>query len=236
MAEARLNKDYAVRLSVVGAIMVGLAVWSVYDGAIAWPRENVRLAELRPSLLEGCAKGMASEMWLSPLVKADEDPETAERRPPLLHQAYAQKGWKPPSRLVQELSAITQPMGKDSAAIRLRAEQAARLFSEDVYPRQKLQSQYIQAVVTLVLGALAFFAVLSKRKTVYVVDDEGLRGGGFGADPVPWSDVKSADWSKFDEKGILGIVLASGKTVKLDGWHFKGVRDIAAEVQKHFPR
>lgn len=236
MAEAKLNKDYAIRLGLVGAIMVGLAAWSVYDGAIAWPKENERLAEVRPALLEGCANGVASEMWLSPLVKAGDDPESAERRPSLLNQVYARKGWTPPSRLVQELSSITQPVGDDSEARRLRAEQAARLFSEAVYSRQKLQSQYIQAAATLVLGALAFAAVLSKRKTVYVVDDDGLRGGGFGPETIPWSDVKSADWSKFNEKGILSIDLASGHRVKLDGWHFKGVRDIAAEVQKRFPR
>ena len=236
MAEARLNKDYAIRLSLVGAVMVGLAAWSVYDGAVAWPKANARLAELRPSLLEGCRRGITPEMWLSAPVAPDEAPEDAARRPALLRQVYAGKGWDVPSRLVQELSAITQPMGNDAEAKRLRAEQAARLFSEDVYSRQKLQSQYIQAAVTLVLGALAFAAVLSKRKTVYVVDDEGLRGGGFGAEAIPWSDVKAADWSKFDEKGILVVILASGKRVSIDGWHFKGVRDIAAEVQKHFPR
>ena len=88
--------------------------------------------------------------------------------------------------------------------------------------------------MTLLLAALAFAAVLSKRRTVYVADESGLSGTGFGGTPIPWDAVASVDWAKWDEKGIIGLELKDGRRFKLDGWHYAGMRPIADVIRSHF--
>ena len=228
MATARLNREYALRLCGVGAIMVGLSVWSIYDGAVAWPRVNAELAAVRGELLAGCANGMTPERWLAA------DPEGQGTFP--LREVYSAKGFDVPRHLVQELSTIVKPEGDDAQARRARAEAAAKLFGEDVYPQGKLHGQFVQAAVTLLLGLLAFRAVWSKRHIVYEVDADGLRGTGFGPSPLTWDDIKRVDWSKWEEKGIVALHDVAGRRHVLDGWHFAGVRPIAEEIEKHHPR
>lgn len=227
MALAKLNKEYAVRLCGVGAIMVALSVWSVYDGLVAWPKVNEDLAAVRPVLLEGCAKGVSPDLWLS----APQD----ESDTFLLAKVYADHGKKVPKHLVQELSAITKPEGNDRESRLIRANEAAKLFKEDVYPKPKLTSQYVQALITLVLGLLAFRAVWSKKGICYEVDEVGLRGSGFGAEPLAWDDIAKVDWAKWAEKGIVALHAKDGRRFVLDGWHFAGMKPIAAEIEKHFP-
>ncbi len=226
MAIARLNKEYALRLSGVGAIMVALALWSLYDGTVAWPRVNADLEKVRAELVRRSQAGTTPEMWLA----------SAEDGTFPLQGVYDSIGSKVPRHLVEELSMITKPAGEGEAAVRQRCEAAAELFGKEIYPPSKIRTQYIQAAVCVALGLLAFFSVLSKRKTWYEVDDDGLRGSGFGDKPVSWADVKSVDWSRWEEKGILVVALADGRKITLDGWHFAGIRPIAAEIEKHHPK
>ena len=62
MAEAKLNREYAVRVVGVGALMVGMCVWSLYDGLVAWPRCNREMERARPGLL---ATNLTAEVWLA---------------------------------------------------------------------------------------------------------------------------------------------------------------------------
>lgn len=228
MAEAKLNKEYAVRISFVGAIMLALSVWSIYDGAVAWPNVNKGMDKVRVDLINGCRAGLPPEYWLSA-----KDSEAKTYR---LQEKFSEYGLKVPKYLVQELQSLTTPQGDDSEARKARAKRAEELFEKPIYSQAKLNSQFIQAAVTLVLALLAFMAVASKRKTVYVVDENGLSGSGFGGKQIAWDEVASVDWSKWDEKGIIGISLKDGCNFKLDGWHFAGMRPIAEILNGHFPK
>ena len=229
MITASLNREYATRMIGVGAILLGLAVWSLYDGAIAWPRANANLAKVRQILVDSCKKGgVTPEAWLA----------TAEDRPGtfLLKEVFAKEGLPLPRSLVMEVSEITHPEGNSEEARRARAKAAAELFSRDLYPSGKCRGQFVQAAVLILLALLAFRAVWAKRGIEYSVDDAGLSGSGFGKAPIPWADVTSVDWSRWDAKGIVAVVTTGGKRHVLDGWHFRGVRDIVAELEKRFPR
>lgn len=229
MATARLNREYAIRMTFVGALLAALALWSVYDGAVAWPRANRQLASVRPFLAEYSAKAiMTPEAWLS---ATDEAPDSFP-----LRDAFAKAGVPLTRKLVQELSEITHPEGNEPELRRARAERADELFSRDLYPAGKCQGQFVQAAVLAILALLAFNAVWSKRGTEYVVDENGLSGNGFGAAPVPWSDVKSVDWGRWESKGVIAVKAAGGRRFVLDGWHFKGIRDIAAVLEERYPR
>lgn len=225
MATAKLNREYAFRMCGIGAIMLALSAWSVYDGAIAWPKVNAELASVRDELVARCRAGVTPADWLS---AAD-----AESQSYRLQDVFASRGARPPRYLVQELGAITQPVGDDAEARAIRAAQAEELFRKPVYSDAKLKGQFIQAGVTLLLAALAFAAVLSKRRTVYVADESGLSGTGFGGTPIPWDAVASVDWAKWDEKGIIGLELKDGRRFKLDGWHYAGMRPVADVIRSH---
>ena len=218
MATAKLNREYALRMYGIGAIMLALSLWSVYDGAVAWPRQNAALDAVRDDLLAGCRVGVAPEAWLA-------SDETEPGAYPL-KKLFAAKGFDVPKHLVQELEAISSPSSDGDEARLARAAQAEKLFAEPVYSRAKLNGQFAQAAVTFLLAALAVAAAVTKRKTEFTVDDEGLSGSGFGGKGIPWDAVASADWSRWDEKGIVTIVLKDGRRFKLDGWHFAGVRQI----------
>ncbi len=46
LAEAKINREWAVRLIAIGVLFTAFGAWFVYDGAIAWPRhvEHYKLA------------------------------------------------------------------------------------------------------------------------------------------------------------------------------------------------
>ncbi len=216
-----------MRMCGIGAIMLALSAWSIYDGAVAWPKVNAELAAVRDELVAGCRAGITPEEWLLP--------PDAESQTYRLQAVFADKGTRPPRYLVQELGTLTQPPGDDPDARAIRAAEAESLFQKPVYSDAKLKGQYIQAAVTLILAGLAFAAVLAKRKTVYVADDTGLSGTGFGGTPIPWDAVASVDWAKWDEKGIVVLQLKDGRHFKLDGWHYAGMRPVADVIRSHFP-
>ena len=208
--------------------MLALSAWSVYDGAIAWPAVNASLETVRDDLVAGCRAGITPEQWLSA-----PDADTTTYR---LQTLFAAHGLRPPKYLVQELGAIQSPPGDEPEARAARAMQAEELFSKPVYSAAKLRGQFIQAAITLILAALAFAAVVLKRKIVYVVDDSGLSGTGFGGRTISWESVDSVDWSRWDEKGIVTVILKDGRRFKLDGWHFAGMRPVAEVLAGRFAK
>ncbi|MDR2849680.1 MAG: hypothetical protein LBW77_03945, partial [Verrucomicrobiota bacterium] len=97
MAEAKLNKDYALRVLGVGVMLVGICAWSLYDGSVAWPRCNEDMARVRPALL---ATNLTAEAWL----------ETGEGMASCLDEAFNAQGVaKAPSKLVRKLGELRIP-------------------------------------------------------------------------------------------------------------------------------
>jgi hypothetical protein len=93
----------------------------------------------------------------------------------------------------------------------------------------------VQAAGTLALGLCAFAVVGRKARKRFRADGDGLSGSGIGPRPVMYGDIRSADWSKWDEKGIVKLALRSGGRLTLDGWHFAGVTGIVDELVRHRP-
>lgn len=225
MADAVLNREYALRIAGVGLMMFVLCAWSLYDGLSAWPRRNRETASVRPALL---ATNLTAEAWLAP------DP-TSEVSP--LDQTFAAKGLKVPSKLVRKLSELKIPDSISDRDAR-RAAQALHVtetLKADVYSAHDLQAQFVQALITLLLGLWAFAGLGLKARKRYRADDAGLGGNGFGAQPVAYAEIRSIDWTKWDEKGIVRLMLKSGIRLTLDGWHFSGMPGIVEEIQKHRP-
>ena len=224
MAEAKLNRDYALRLLGVGAMMTGMCVWSLYDGVAGWPRKNRELERARPALL---ATNLTAEAWIAQ--------EEGELSP--LAEVFRQTGAAAPSKLIKKLDELRLPKSSENLAA-LREAQARNirlLIEKPLYSAHDLQAQFIQAGVTLALGLLAFAAVGVKARRRFVADEAGLRGSGFGGQAVAYSEIAAADWSRWDEKGIVTLRFKSGRRCKLDGWHFAGMTGIVDEIRRARP-
>jgi len=73
--EAKINKEWAIRLMIIAIMFIGGGFWFVYDGAVAWPAENDRYAIYKEILDQG---DQAEKSW---------------------QEVFAEKGWttrKPP--------------------------------------------------------------------------------------------------------------------------------------------
>ena len=224
MAEARLNREYALRMAGVGALMVGMCVWSVYDGAAGWPKKNADLERVRPVLL---ATNMTAEAWIA----------REEGGVSLLDEAFRKTGAATPAKLVKKLGEMRLPKTSENMAeLRKRQAKGVReLFEGTVYSAHDLRGQFIQAAVTLALGLWAFALVGVKARRHYVADDTGLHGSGVGGAPIAYRDLAAIEWSKWDEKGIVTLTLKSGHKLRLDGWHFAGMTGIVDEISRRRP-
>ena len=224
MAEAKLNREYALRILGVGALMFGMCVWSVYDGYVGWPRQNRSLVRVRPALL---ATNLTAEAW----VGRDEDGSSP------LDAAFRAVGAKTPAKLVKkigELKISEKVLDRDSLYV-AQAKQLRKVLEGAVYSSHDLQTQSVQAVVTFVLGLLAWSAVAAKARKRFYADEKGLNGSGFGNQTFAYSDIARIDWVKWDEKGIVTLTLKSGQSHTLDGWHFEGITGIVEEIKRHRP-
>lgn len=240
MAEAKLNREYAIRLCGVGAIMLALTGWSLYDGFIGWPSINRQYEKVRPELIGISESGLPPEVWFQTVIVAEKQGTNVVTKvnpdsPYLLKAVFDKHGVEVPKHLVQQLQTMKAPEGNDPDSVKKRAEAAVEIFKKDIYSEAKIHGQYVQAGITLTLSLLAFNAVWSKRKKQYIVDENGLSGSGFNDRHYTWDQVKSVDWTKWRAKGIITVVITNGPRFKLDGWHFAGMRPVADIIRERFP-
>lgn len=225
MAEAKLNREYAARVAGVGALLVGICLWSLYDGQTAWPRQNRVMERVRPALL---ATNLTAEAWLV---------QDEGYRGTLLDAAFRAQGEKAPAKLVRKLGELRIPDSAPDrdAARAAQLEQVRKTLEQPVYSARDLQTQFVQAAVTLALALCAFAAVGLKAVRRFVADDTGLHGSGVGARPIGYDEIRSVDWTRWDEKGIVRLALRNGRRLTLDGWHFAGMTGVVEEILRHRP-
>ncbi len=224
MVESQLNREYALRMAGVGALMLGISCWSLYDGFVAWPEKNRILAAARADLL---SQSLTAEAW----VTQDEEGDTP------LKKVFSAKGLPPPAKLIKKLGELKIPSSaSNQSALRARqSEQIHKLFSEPIYHPNDLTSQSVQAGITLVLALMAFGSLANKGRRRFIAGPEGFSGSGFGNSQIPYGALKSMDWRRWEEKGIVVLLFDSGKRIKLDAWHYSGVPAIVDEIKKQRP-
>lgn len=212
MVEATLNREYALRMIGVGAMLVMIGLWSIYDGTTAWPKVNADLALVRPELL---ATNLTAEVW----IERQEDGTTQ------LGSYFLKAGVKMPSKLVKKLSELRLPeaRAKDTVAVAQQQQMVRMLFEKPIYSEHDLRTQWIQAGLALSLSILPFLAVLLKVGRRFYADESGLSGSGFGHRTISYTEIEAIDWRKWEDKGIAVLRLKTGEKMTLDGWHFSGM-------------
>lgn len=223
MAEAKLNREYALRIAGVGLLMSAICVWSLYDGIVAWPRANRDLDAVRPVLLES---GMTADEWLA----RDAAGKTH------LHAVFTADGLKVPSKLVKKVGELRVAAGSTAPASQTQQkERLQKVFASPVHASRDLKTQFVQAAVALSLALAAFLSLAAKARKRYAADDTGLIGSGIGSVPVLYADITCIGWSRWDDKGIVVLRLKNNRCLKLDGWHFAGMTALVDEIVKHRP-
>lgn len=225
MAIATINKEYLLRVGGVGILMLAIGAWCLYDGLIGFPKINKSFTEVRPELIQMTKEGLNAQAWLA-------DDEIGSYP---LKRVFDNKGIKIPSRLIQELRAMPAPVEDSKESLVASIDATATLFTHDIYKNKDLTVQYTLATIAIVFGLNILLTVKRRKGIVYEVDDRGLKGNGFGAEPISWDEIESADWRKWKEKGIVTLYATNNRKFVLDGWHFAGIRAIADEISKHFP-
>ncbi len=222
MITTKLNREYAFRILGVGAMMVGICLWSIYDGAKAYPKVNTTLESVRQELL---ATNLTVTAWLD----RDEDGKTP------LDLLFAKKGASAPSKLVKKMGELklSKELANDTAAREAQAKHLTDLFKKPVYSEQDLTTQFVQAGITLIFGLLAFGVIAFRATRQFSADEQGLSGTSIGSQPLDYTDIVSVDWSQWKEKGIVRLVCANNKKLTLDGWHYAGITQIVEEIVKH---
>jgi len=224
MAEAKLNREYALSWVAVGALMFGICVWSLYDGLMGWPQNNAEMDKVRPLLL---ATNLTATAWLE---RGDDGVTTLEH-------LFTEAGSKMPGKLSTKIKNLRLPveLANDTASLEKQADQLREVFEKPVYSEHDIGTQWGQAWVTALLGVLVLVVAGLKVGKRFIADDRGLSGNGFGAQPIAYEDIAEINWAKWDEKGIIVLTLKSGRRIKLDGWHFVGMTGISDELRKHRP-
>jgi hypothetical protein len=204
--------------------MFGMCLWSLYDGIVGWPGQNRKMERVRPALL---TTNLTAEAW----VARDEDGKSP------LSAAFSGQGLAAPSKLFRKLDEmkVTASGGDKAALYELQAKRVKKLFEGPVYNAHDLQTQFVQAGVTLCLGALALLSLGLKARRRFFADEAGLHGSGFGGRTLAYGDIARIDWAKWDEKGIVTVTLQSGERHRLDGWHFAGMTGVVDEIRARRP-
>ena len=224
MVSAKINREYALRILGVGLMMVGICVWSIYDGTKAWPEVNKQMDSARPALL---GTNLTVTTWL----------ERAEDGKSPLALVFARSGHAVPSKLMRKMGELKLPenLANDTASREKQAKQLKVLFEKPVYSDQDLKTQWGQAGITLLFGLLAFGVVGMKATKRFCADEKGLSGSGIGEKPIAYTDIKAIDWSKWSGKGIVRLTCANKAIITLDAWHFSGITQIVEEIKAHRP-
>ena len=98
-------------------------------------------------------------------------------------------------------------------------------FDLDAFKRQKTQTQYGFAALALLAALVVGGHVAWLARFRFEYDDDGFSAG--GRPRRAFADVKSADWSKWEKKGIVRM-----DGVTLDSWHHEGVKEVASILER----
>ncbi|MFA7173500.1 MAG: hypothetical protein WC340_08815 [Kiritimatiellia bacterium] len=227
MIVAKINKEYALRMAGVTLLMLGICLWSIYDGLVAWPKTNQEFERVRPALL---ATNLTAKIWLSRI--GGEGLSELERR-------FNSYNLKPPARVIKSINeakiSSSLPEGVIAQAREQEEQSLKKIFEGDVYSQRDLQSQFVMAAITALAALAVFFSFVGKLSKRYIADNSGLTGSGFGEGMINYADIESIDWKQWDKKGIIRLTLKDGVCYTLDGWHFAGVTPVVDEIVRQRP-
>ena len=227
MVEAKINRQYLLRMAGVALFMLGICVWSLYDATVAWPQKNQAFEQVRPALL---ATNLTAKAWLS---------STAEDGGSPLDAVFRAKSIGTPSKLIKKIGEVKVPENLPPNMISQYRERQSvalrRIFEGDVYGQEDLQGQFVMEILTAFAALAAVLSFAGKLKRRFIAGDTALSGSGFGGTPIDYADIESIDWQRWDKKDIVKVSVKGGAVYKLDGWHFAGISAVVEKIVEQRP-
>lgn len=229
-AEAKVNFDYLWRRALFSLVLIGWGLWSVYDGAVAWPRFNSnhgyeRYTELRAQCREDVQQEAGSDLTAYEEREAMHARWTTTYRPRFRRYLQSTDWWK------EFKSNIEGEDGNPKEGL-----EAVEHLEDEYHGKWDLRGQFIMALICLPLGLLSGFFVARNSLSHFSADGEGLHG--FDKDPIPYDAIESIDRTRWDNKGIAKLHVRQGertRKVVLDDWKFRGMAQILETIETHRP-
>jgi hypothetical protein len=221
---AKLNREFAWRMTAIIILLLAICAWSIYDGRIGWPQENAALDKVRPTLL---ATNLTAEAWLN----------SDGKSPSLLQKAFLDAGVTAPESYIRKVGEYRLSDADTDRREEKRAFLAMQLrlfFAQPVHSRIDLMTQDFQAVLCLTLAVIMAITLLGISKKDYKLENGILSGSGVGAE-LKLTDIISVDWKRWKRKGIVVLTTADGRKIKLDAWHHKGMTAIITAIAEARP-
>ncbi len=211
----------------VAAFMAAICIWSLYDGFVAWPNKNSEFERTRPALQ---GTNLMARAWIA---------KTGENGRSPLDLIFSQQGLKTPSKLVKKIDEhkMADNLPQDLSREERERERVAlaHIFSEPLYSSDDLQGQVVMAAIAALVAGWILLLVTPRISKVFVADQNGLHGSGFGGISLKYADIESMDWKLWDKKGIVRVKINNGALFILDGWHYKGIGEIVKTIVEHRP-
>lgn len=92
----------------------------------------------------------------------------------------------------------------------------------EAFKRQKTQTQYGFAILSLLAGAIVGLRLLKAAKFDFSFDDAGFTCRGKTRSRAEIANVDRSEW---ESKSIIVLTTTDGARITLDAWHHTGVKD-----------
>lgn len=219
MIQTSINKDYQIRLLGVGAVLFALAGWFLYDGLIAYPRENAAVAPICQQL---------AEQKLTPR-QLLETPATGVSR---FAAAFEAVGQTSPSHIYDLLKSVINANAPEAD----NTDFATALLTRPVHSDGDIQAQYTSAGIAAFFGACLFGLLAMRRRVAYTLDGDTLTiRNGAAEQKLSLANLKSISWRNWATKRIAVLSFQDGTSKTLDAWHYFGIEEIAAAIESARP-
>lgn len=223
---ARINTEYAVRTLLVGLMLFAFALWFVYDGAVGYPSNNRQFAAVSAEVL-------AQNATAGELLQEGADGVRPIDRP------YQARGWKTSKKLVsvlEELKKHAPPpkAGEEEKWREWSRKATADRLAQGLHPEGDIRTQFGMALIFGPAGLFILAGLIRKFPKRFTAAADGLHG--FLPQPIPYAAIVEINKLKWDAKGIARITVnLNGVTHRLvlDDWHFRGMAEVLAEIEKH---
>jgi hypothetical protein len=227
MIKAVINREYLFRMSAVALFMLGVTIWSFYDGFVAWPEINREVSQVRAELR---GTNLSARAWLTPVTDSGATP---------LDQIFHAQSLETPRKLIRRIDEAKMPENVPVEGLAAMQERESRflhsVFEEPLYSAGDLQGQFVMAAITALVGIIIIATLIPKVRRVYSADESSVSHNGLKEQSFNYSDIVSMDWKLWPKKGIVKLFFKGGRTLVLDSWHFRGVKEIVEMIVRQRP-
>lgn len=214
----QLNREYALRLLGVGAMLLFATGWFYYDGTFTYPSANEATAPV-------CATLVATGKTARELVNTDKGEKS------LFAQAFDKAGVEVPGPMFDIIRSVVTANAPEADDVKY----AQHALKQPIYSPQDIQAQFTSAMVAAFFMCVILVLLLKRKFTTYTLEDNQLIVAHFGKEKVYLLDqLTLIDQARWTNKNILLVFFKTG-LVKLDAWHYMGVSELYKELINRFP-